>query len=280
MRPIQSISLVLLLLICAGLLYVASRTPLNERVWLPEQARVARTEMDGTSITLKNVRDWTYTEEAVLEDNWLDVTVDTEKIVRAWFLIEPFSQLTAIGHTFLSFELEDGTVLSFSVEARREEGETYSALRGQFRAYELSYQWGTERDFVTRRLIYLDHPLRLYPLELSPEASQALFRSLAEETNDLADTPRFYNTLTANCTNVLANLVNEHYPGALPYDLSWNLTGYADRYLMDQGLVPSSGTVEETQRAHDLTVHRDAVKAMATTSPALFSQSLRALLSL
>lgn len=277
--PIAKIvGLILLVAALSGFLYLASSTPSNERTWIPAQARTAAASAEGTEITLQNVRDWTYSAEAVLDEVWLDLTVDTEEIVRVWFLIEPFSDFEAVGHTFLSFELEDGSAISFSVEARREEGEEYSAIKGQFRAYELSYQWGTERDFVTRRLSYLDHPLRLYPLELSPEAAQALFRSLAKETNDLATSPRFYNTLTANCTNVLANLVNEHYPGTLPYDISWNLTGYADRYLMDQGLIALKGTVEETQRAHDLTVHRDAVKAMATTSPTLFGQGLRALL--
>ena len=278
MQIAKLVGAVLLVVALAALFYYASLKPSDERSWIPAQARTATAEAEDGIITLRNVRDWTYSEEAVLEEAWRDLAIDPKEITRAWFLIEPFSEFTAVGHTFLSFELKDGSAVSFSVEARREEGEEYSAIKGQFRAYELSYQWGTERDFVTRRLIYLDHPLRLYPLALSPEASQALFRSLAKETNELAASPRFYNTLTANCTNVLADLVNEHYPGTLPYDLSWNLTGYADRYLMEQGLITLKGTVEETQQAHDLTQHRDAVQEIATSSPALFSQRIRELL--
>ena len=207
------------------------------------------------------------------------MSVDPSTIVRTWFLVEPFSDIEAVGHTFLSFELEDGTVLSFSVEARREEAEEYSAVKGQFREYELAYQWGTERDFVTRRLIYLDHPLRLYPLTLTREQSKALFLSLAEETQTLAEHPRFYNTLTANCTNVLAKIVNRHYPGTLPYDIAWNLTGYADLYLMEQGLIENPISKEETIAVHDLTPFRMEIMKIATTSPVDFSRSIRSRIS-
>ncbi len=257
---------------------VLIRTPQNDRVWIPEQSRVATADVTERAIMIRNVRDWTYDETGPLTQEWGDVLVDPSTITRVWFLLEPFSAIEAVGHTFLSFEFENGTVLSFSVEARREAGEKYSALKGQFRAYELSYQWGLERDFVSRRLVYLDHPLRRYPLELSKEQAGALFRSLAEETNVLAEKPRFYNTLTANCTNVLATLVNAHYPDTLPYDIAWNLTGYADRYLMDQELIRVIDSKEATMAAYDLTPHTDAVRSFSRSSSTEFNTSLRALL--
>lgn len=259
--------------------FVLVKEPRTDRSWLPEQATTATTEIKNGIVTIQGVRDWTYDETVPLTTDWNDVSVDPSTIVRTWFLIEPFSDIEAVGHTFLSFELEDGTVLSFSVEARREVAEEYSAIKGQFREYELAYQWGTERDFVTRRLIYLDHPLRLYPLELTREQSRALFLSLAEETQMLAEHPRFYNTLTANCTNVLAKIVNRHYPGTLPYDIAWNLTGYADLYLMEQRLIETPTSKEETIAVHDLTRHRSEVMQIATSSPIDFSKSIRTLIS-
>ncbi len=278
MTALKIAVVLLLLALMSWTGYILLKVPHTDRSWLPEQSRTADAQITDEDITIRNVRDWTYNEEGPLTRQWNDVTVDPSRIIRTWFLLEPFSDLEAIGHTFLSFELDTGEVLSFSVEARREEGEEYSALKGQFRAYELAYQWGTERDFVTRRLIYLDHPLRLYPLTLSSEQSQALFRSVLEETQELAEHPRFYNTLTANCTNILAKIVNEHYPGTLPYDLSWNLTGYADRYLMDQSLISVTDTKEATMTARDLTPFRDNVKEISVLSPEEFSHALRALL--
>ena len=273
-RALRIVSIVLLLLIAVEVLYLLGKLPRDDRNWIPEQAKTASATI-GESIELSNVRDWTYDASGPVTTEWTTASIDSASVVRTWFLLEPFSDWEAVGHTFLSFELTDGRVYSFSVEARREIGETYSAARGLFREYELSYQWGTERDFITRRLIYLDHPLRLYPLALSPEASAALFRSLVEETNRLAERPRFYNTLAANCTNVLATLVNRHYPDTLPFDTSWYLTGYADLYLMNKELIPSLGTNEETQQAYDLTPHRADIMQIATSSPEFFSAQIR-----
>lgn len=273
----HKILLVLALIVLAPLLYLALRQPASDAAWIPEQARTAYAEV-GEVVTLHNVRDWTYDATGPITTDWISVTIDPDTITRAWFLLEPFSDWKAVGHTFLSFELIDGSVYSFSVEARRESDETYSALKGLFRTYELSYQWGTERDFVTRRMLYLDHPLRLYPLELSPEAARALFLSLIKETDELAENPRFYNTLTANCTNVLAHIVNRHYPNTLPYDLSWNLTGLSDVYLMEEGLIPTKGSIEETQALYDLTPHKETIHTFSTSTPSVFSTSLRSLL--
>ncbi|HWH16260.1 MAG TPA: DUF4105 domain-containing protein [Candidatus Paceibacterota bacterium] len=266
--------LALLLLLGAG--YLFQKQPKTAAAWNEAQARTAYAdERDGTFL-MHNVRDWTYDESGPVDTRWTEVAIDPASVTRVWFLLEPFADIKAIGHTFLTFELEDGTFLSFSVEALREEGEEYSALKGLFREYELSYQWGFERDFVTRRLYYLNHPLHLYPLTLSKEEGAALLRSLIAESNALKETPRFYNTLTANCTNVLAKIVNRHFPGTLPYDLSWNLTGLSDGYLMREGLIPLRGSAAETRDSSSLAPHKESLRDHLY-DPA-FSQTLRTFL--
>ena len=276
-RALSYLLVVVALFALVELLFVFTKKPEADRMWLPEQERTAYAIEAAGLVTLLNVRDWTYGTSSPLTTDWTTATIDPSDIVRVWFLIEPFSDWEAVGHTFLSFELNDGRVYSFSVEAKRESHETYSAIKGLFREYELSYQWGTERDFVTRRLIYLNHPLRLYPLELEPAAAQALFRSLVEETNTLAAEPRFYNTLAANCTNVLSTIVNRHYPGTLPLHYSWYLTGYADQYLMKEGLIRMQGTAEGTMAAHDLTQYREQIYSFSTTPQQSFSAAIRSL---
>lgn len=276
-KRIALITLGILLILLGGFFLVSK--PSDARAWIVEQSRTATGTISDESVTITNVRDWTYGTSSPLTTEWRTVTVDPREITRVWFLLEPFSEIKEIGHTFLSFEFEDGTVLSFSVEARREQGEEYSALKGQFNAYELSYQWGFERDFVTRRLLYLDHPLRLYPLELTPEARSALFLTLVTETNVLAENPRFYSTLLHNCTNTLARIVNRHYPSSLPWDKSWYLTGLSDEYLMNEGYIVVDESVNAAQAAADLTPHREAVRSFSETNPKAFSQQLRALLA-
>lgn len=252
--------------------------PREDRAWLPEYERTATVDIQDDTVLIRNVRDWTYGTEVISQD-WIDVPVDPSAVKRVWFIIEPFGSFEGIGHTFLSFEFTDGTALSFSVQARQEIGESYAASRGLFNTYELAYQWGTERDFIARRAVFLQHELRMYEVTLTPDDGERLLRSVLEETNALAEKPRFYNTLTANCTNMLAKIVNKHYPDRLPYDFSWNLTGYSDRYLMQQGLIEMTGTMEETQATYNLTPHRERIRELATDSAPLFSAGIRALIA-
>jgi hypothetical protein len=270
---------VLLSLLLIGVILLLLQTPRADRNWSPEVSHTVTATIQGHKVVIHDLRDWTYGNSTILAQDWREVTVDPSQIVRVWFIIEPFSSWKAVGHTFLSFEFEDGSALSFSIEARREEGEKYSAIQGTFRKYELAYQWGTERDFVTRRLLYLSHPLRMYPLSISSSTAQAVFVEAIRQTNVLAAKPRFYNTLTDNCTNALAYMVNHIYPKALPLDTSWVFTGYSDRYLMHHGFIVQKGTAQETKDVYDLTSKRADVAQIATSSPALFSTELREILS-
>jgi hypothetical protein len=55
------------------------------------------------------------------------------------------------------------------------------------------------------------------PFENDPANARVLVREYAEEVNNLAATPRFYNTLAANCTNLVFDMVRVIHPG-VPMD--------------------------------------------------------------
>lgn len=270
---------VILTLLAIGAWHFFTMTPSADTSWIEDQSKTVTAEIDENTITLHNVRDWTYDASGPLSKEWIDMTVDARKVKQVWFVIVPISSWKAISHTFLSFEFTDGRTLSFSIEARREDGEDYQPFLGTFRSYELGYLWGTERDFITRRLVYQDDPVRMYPLTLPEGGREALLRSLVEETNKLAATPRFYNTLTANCTNLLANIVNERFPKTLPSHYSWVLTGYSDTYLMREGFIEIVDTSEtRTQARYDLTPYRESIGYAGTLDPIAFSDVIRLLL--
>jgi hypothetical protein len=58
---------------------------------------------------------------------------------------------TAIAHTIASWEFGAGRHLTISIETRKQRGESYSAVRGFFRQYELYYVIADERDVVRLR---------------------------------------------------------------------------------------------------------------------------------
>lgn len=271
---------VLLTLAAIGLWQFFTMAPSADSTWTEDQSKTVTADVDENVITLHNVRNWTYDASGPLSKEWIDMKVDPRKVERVWFVIVPISSWKAISHTFLSFEFTDGRTLSFSIEARREDGETYQPFLGALRSYELGYLWGTERDFIARRLVYQDDPVRMYPLTLPEGGDEALLRALVEETNELALKPRFYNTLTANCTNLLATIVNERYPKTLPSHYSWVLTGYSDTYLMREGFIEILDASESNTQAHyDLTPHKESIGYAATLDPVAFSDVIRLLLS-
>ncbi len=279
-KPLRYAFFALLALVLIAGAAILSREPRGDREWVDEFVRTPTAWENGIGVFyIRNVRDWTYGTGSVLSKDWIDeVEADPRKITRAWFMEEPFPSWSAVGHTYLSFEFNDGTALSFSVEARMQKGQNYSALRGLFQQYELTYSWGTERDFLARRILLLGHSVRMYPLAIEPDVARALFRALAEKTTELAGHPRFYNTLTANCTNILAEIVNGAYPESIPYDISWNFPGSSDSFLMSMGYIRAEGSVEEERSRHDLGQYREEIAHIATSDQKMFSGEIRTLL--
>ena len=95
----------------------------------------------------------------------------------------------------------------------------------------------------------------------------------------MRDTPRFYNTLTANCTTIVWQLARR-VGAQLP--LNWKLlaSGYLPEYLEDLGVLTPGQTLEQLRAAGDITARAKAwqapAKASDKTASIDFSQSIRA----
>jgi len=224
-----------------------SKKPRSDREWSPPLAEVAHFEETATyQYDVKNVRAWEYGLEGALRKAWLTQSVNAEQLSEIWFFVEPFTGNPLFAHSFLSFVFEDDNgqrnTLSVSVEARKEANEPYSAVKGAFRKYELLYVWSTEKDVLTRIAVKLDHTLYAYKLDLEQEKAMVIFDHFVQRTNELADKPRFYNTLHSNCTNELAKAVNDAFPGALPWHRSWVATGRSAKWLHKLGFIGDKHT--------------------------------------
>ncbi len=282
MKRVLKIALSILVCALVGLfVYLGTKTPLNDRVWDPSFSKLNTVETlkDG-SVVIHNLRNFTYGVGTVEKREWSDVTIRLGDIESAYFFLDHFSNIRQVGHTFISFHLKDGSTVAFSIEARREANETYSFIGGFLNRYELQYLWGTEQDLITQRTVYKNEQLYRFPLVISTWQARTLLQEFATETNTLAESPRFYHTLTANCTNMLAKIVNKYHPHTLPYDISWNLTGLSDYYLERQGFIESNGKKgEELRKAYDLTIHRDEIAQNASRSQKEFTAFIETLVA-
>lgn len=226
----------------------------NERNWKPDVARVARADIEGDMVHIKNVRNNRYGEpDTPYEVIWEDRSYDLSKLKRLWLLVEPFhTTIDAIAHTFLSFEFDDD-FLALSVEARTQIGENYAIVKGLFGEFEIIYSFGDERDFIMRRSNYMQRNVYMYPLITPPHEIKALFLSMAGVANKLADKPRFYHSIVENCTSSLKVHANKARPGSFPpFIWAQVLPGRSDKVLYDKGWLDTGVPFEALRETYNV----------------------------
>jgi hypothetical protein len=220
--------------------------PSNTRDWAPDQAELARVEEHLPFVTIRNMRNFSYRSETDYERAYYDKTLDLRQLDSAWFFVEPFGKGGA-AHTFVSFGFGDRDFVAISVEIRKEKGESFSALRGLLRRYEIMYVVGDERDLVKLRTNYRNDLVYLYRIRSTPERLQKTFLSMLRRAEELRARPEFYNTLTNNCTNNLVRHVNEISPRRVPFSPAVLLSASSDRLAYDLGLIDTDRSFEETK---------------------------------
>jgi hypothetical protein len=86
---------------------------------------------------------------------------------------------------------------------------------------------------------------------------RSLFLAYVQQANGLVTTPRFYNTISVNCTTLVYHMV-KHIVGFLPWNYRLLLSGYLPTYVYRIGGLDTRYKLEElrafgciTQRARD-----------------------------
>ncbi len=240
-HPLRAALLSLLLL---ALTACATTTPRNDRDWYPYLSRTSDVTLSETSFAVTPVSDWTYEGPNVTAETYGQGAYDFADLRRVWFMLEPQPGSQLAAHTLLLFEFSVDRLLGLTIEARREEGEDYSAFWGLWNRFELAYIWASARDLLTRRAVMLDHEVFVYPVVLDDATQQQLLRRVLQRTEQLETEPRFYNTLYSNCTNELAKAAG------MAWTPSYVFTGRSDNYLFRKGLLPGASFDDAEQRAN------------------------------
>ena len=212
--------------------------PSNGRDWQPDVALLPWAEISPLWIVLHNVRDNEYRSETDYTVRHYDRAVRVSDLrTLDVFLVHWGSP--AIAHTILSFGFSDDRYVAISIETRRGKGEEYSAVRGFFRQYEITYVVADERDVVRLRTNFRGEDVYLYRLRYPAADAQALFVNYLRYVNRLREQPVWYNALTHNCTTAIRG----HRPPTRSRALrGWKilLNGYIDELAYEQGLLDRS----------------------------------------
>lgn len=209
--------------------------PSNNRDWQPDVAVLATADINGDKVTLHNVRNIEYRTETDYTPRYYDKTYDLSRLDSV-DLICVYWGSDAIAHVMVSFGFAGKDYVCFSIETRKERGESYSTVKGFFRQCELYYVVADERDVIGLRASYRQPPEQVYIFRTRApvENQRKLFLDYLRELNELAQKPAWYNTLTENCTTGVL-LHAKTYSDRVRYNWKILLSGYTAQYVYETG---------------------------------------------
>jgi hypothetical protein len=226
-------------------LAVRRKTPTHHKVWRGDLMVLPYADIQSDRVLLHNIRDCEYRTEEDYDVRYYHREILLSDVRTIDFIVVPFKESDALAHTMLSFGLANGEYVVFSVEARLEQGESYTAFGGSLNEYELIWLVGSERDLIRLRTEIRNVDVYLYPTNVTPQQAQAVFLAAVGRVNEIARTPEFYDTLTNNCTTNIVDLVNSIRPGKIPRDIRVLLPGHSDRLAHELGLLAAQGPFEQ-----------------------------------
>jgi hypothetical protein len=265
-HPLRPAFACIALIFALGAAGCVTGPPRQDRDWYPYLARAPEVTVTEDRFDVAPVSDWSYASEGPTSETYIAAGYPIEELRNVWFMLEPQPGSQLAAHTLLLFEFEGDRMLGLTIEARREQGEEYSAFLGIFNKFELAYIWASARDLLTRRAVMLDHEVFVYPVAISDEQKRLLLRRLLDRTEALETRPRYYNTITSNCTNELAKAAGFHWAPA------YILTGRSDEYLFRRGIIPGDSFAQAHARS-DMTAF---IQALNQAPPEAFDAALLA----
>ncbi len=207
--------------------------PSQNRVWADDVSRQLAARVDGNKVTLGNVRNFDWRSDTDYTQRWESRSYDLQRLNSVDVAVSYWTG-PAIAHTLVSFGFDDGRFVTFSIEIRKERGESFSSIGGFFKQFETSLIAADEHDILRVRTNVRGEDVYLYRVRLSQPEMRSLFMAYIGEADSLARAPSFYNTLTANCTTIVYALARHIVPG-LPMDYRLLASGYLPEYLHDVG---------------------------------------------
>lgn len=251
--------LIVLLIIVLVVGFRSLQNPRIDRNRIERDTIAAKVMTEWDRISINDMRNFVRRTEDDYDIRYYDKVFDISDVVWVDYFLSTFALKERLGHTFLSFELNDGSRIAVSVEARKEQWESYHPINWLLNQYELLYVIADEEDLITLRTQAWKEPVYRYPLAVTSLQAQSLLRSLLDTAHELSKKPKFYNTLTDNCTTVLRKHVNSIAPWTFGFHHSLLLTGLNDYYLLSKGYIDTISTKDTLRNDHRINEKVDTI---------------------
>lgn len=245
-----------------------SLQPSNNRDWLPDLAVLPYADISGNQVILHHIRNCDYRSETDFDVGHYDKAFNLDALRTVDLYLVTWGS-PHIAHTMVSFGFAGGDHVCFSVETRKERGEEYSAVKGLFRQFELTYIIGDERDLVRLRTNYRQgEEVCLYRVRATPEQGRKLFLDYLRRANELHARAEWYNALTDNCTTAIRT--QRAASDRSPWDWRMLLNGHLDELLYEHGVIATNLPFAELKKMSIINA-----QATAAGQAADFSQWIR-----
>jgi hypothetical protein len=228
---------------CALLFWWRRLMPSNDRPWADDVAQMSNGTVLASRVVLHNVRNFDWRSQTDYTQRWETRSYDLQRL-DSLDMITSYWTIRAIAHVLISFGFDDGEHVVFSVEIRREKNQRFSMIGGFFKEFALSILAADERDVIRLRTNVRGEDDYLYRLQLPAPAMRSLFLAYIAQANSLIRSPRFYNTLTVNCTTLIYQMLQQII-GKLPLDLRLLFSGYLAAYVYRIGGLDRRFTLEQ-----------------------------------
>lgn len=230
-------------------LWYWSIRPLNTRRWARDQIVLPYPTIAGDQVFISNIRNFSYRTEEDYTPGYYDRLFNAKLLRQVFFVFVPFPRSRHAAHAFLTFEFKTGDTVAVSVEIRKRHTQKYSPLKGLLKQYELMYVIADESDVLGLRIHCRKNDVYRYPLRLSNKAQQQLFLHVVARAHKLINQPEFYNTVRNACVTNLVRHLNAVIPDPIPFNIRLILSGYADRYMHERGLIDTPLPFEQARQA-------------------------------
>lgn len=243
-------ALVVFIALIGGLtLWWGSITPSANGSWSSDVSRQVTGRIDGDILTLTNLRDFKWHSDTDVTEDWTTGRYDLSS-VQSLDLVLSYWAGPEMAHQIFSFGFADGRYLAWSVEVRRQAGDKFSPIGDFFKSNTLVIVAAEEADVIGLRTNIRQEDVRLFRLNTPPDAIRRLLEEYVHDANALSDRPRFFNSLTSNCTTTVFKMMKA-IGDTTAFDWRLIANGYLPEYAYDRGaLMPGFGVAELRERGH------------------------------